>query len=86
MRKLRDLIRKWWTAPRWTRKQFLCSAAAYVLLCAVIPLALMSSCYRPAPRAKTGRASLMCDPCIVPTPSGAVLVGTCDEGWCDELV
>lgn len=51
-----------------------------ILLCA------LAGCYRPAPRAKTGRASLMCGPCVVPTPTGAVLVGTCDEGWCDELV
>lgn len=73
MRKLRDLIRMWW--PRGLRLALGCML-----------LALMSSCYRPAPRAKTGRASLMCGPCVVPTPSGAVLVGDCEEGWCDELV
>lgn len=84
MRKLRDLIRLWWTAPRWTRKQFLCSAAAYVMLCAVIPLALMSSCYHPPPRAKTRRAAL-CDYCMIAAGSNPEWVRSCDGG-CDEIV
>ena len=84
MRKLLTLIREWWASPRWTRKQFMCSAVAYVMLCAVIPLALMSSCYRPAPRVKSRRAAL-CDYCMIAAGSGPEWIRSCDGGY-DELV
>lgn len=72
MRKLRDLIRKWWTAPRWR------------LALACLLLALMSSCYHPPPRAKTRRAAL-CDYCMIAAGSNPEWVRSCDGG-CDEIV
>ena len=82
MRKLLTLIREW-SAPRWTRKQFLCGFVAYVLLCAVIPLAMMSSCYQPVPRAK--KHASLCGYCMVAASSGPEWVRSCDGG-CDEIV
>lgn len=54
---------------------------------AILALLLLAGYYHPPTRPKTIKlASLACGPCVVTTPNGAVLVGTCEEGWCDELV